>query len=236
MVEPRTVRAYWTQFDAAMARISTASAALPPCDSCGRTARSTPSISSAMRMAGNESWTSATRMMKASSRPPTKPAMSPSATPTTTASATDATPTSSETRAPYMIAESTSRPWSSVPSRWPALRAQLPGRRRERVEQVERGEVEGIGRREPGREHRGDDADREHDRRDDRHRRAAEAVGDVAVPGAERARADDRRLRDRDFRRDAVAAVAHVESPFSACSAVARAWPTSIAFQSGRST
>ena len=29
---------------------------------------------------------------------------------------------------------------------------------------------------------------------------------------------------------------AHVDSPFSACSAVARAWPTSIAFQSGRST
>jgi hypothetical protein len=71
----------------------------------------------AIRMAGNESWTSATRMMNASSLPPTYPAMRPSDTPSTMARITEARPINSEMRAPNMIAESTSRPWSSVPSR-----------------------------------------------------------------------------------------------------------------------
>ncbi len=69
IVEPRTVRAYCTQFASAIARISTGTAALA-CASRGSAARATPSISSAIRIAGNDSWTSATRMMTASTRPP----------------------------------------------------------------------------------------------------------------------------------------------------------------------
>ena len=69
-VEPRTVRAYSTQPEAAIARTSTYTASWS-CDSLGSAARTTPSISSAMRMAGKESCTSATRMMKASILPPT---------------------------------------------------------------------------------------------------------------------------------------------------------------------
>jgi hypothetical protein len=49
--------------------------------------------------------------------PPTKPDSSPRPTPTTIDSSTDATPTNSEMRAPYMMADRMSRPWSSVPSR-----------------------------------------------------------------------------------------------------------------------
>jgi len=43
---------------------------IAPCMLEGRAMCTTPSISRAIRMAGNESWTSATRMMKASMRPP----------------------------------------------------------------------------------------------------------------------------------------------------------------------
>ena len=65
-VKPRTVRAYRTQKEARlrqshrneMSRVRAASAC------------ATPSMSSAMRMAGKLSWMSATRMMNASSRPP----------------------------------------------------------------------------------------------------------------------------------------------------------------------
>ena len=70
-VEPRTVRAYCTQFETPIAKISTNSAIGPPCVSRGSTARATPSIRSAIRIAGNDSWTSATRMMNASILPPT---------------------------------------------------------------------------------------------------------------------------------------------------------------------
>ena len=105
----------------------------------------------------------------------------PRLTPTHTARATEATPTSSEMRAPNMIADSTSRPWSSVPSRYSGSRAGHAMRRRQRVEQVQRREVERIVRRDPGREQRGGEADTQHERRDDRDRRAAEAVREIAV-------------------------------------------------------
>ena len=70
MVEPRTVRAYCTQFDMPIAKISTAMATLS-CAPRGSMTRATPSINSAIRIAGNDSCTSATRMITASTRPPT---------------------------------------------------------------------------------------------------------------------------------------------------------------------
>ncbi len=68
-VEPRTVRAYCTQPDTPIASTSTYTA-ISACSRAGKTTRASPSISSAMRMAGNDSCTSASRMMKASTRPP----------------------------------------------------------------------------------------------------------------------------------------------------------------------
>ncbi|MNR02662.1 hypothetical protein D3C85_1185230 [compost metagenome] len=68
-VEPRTVRAYCGQPASAMAPISTGNA-ISSCMSRGTAARATPSIKSAIRMAGNDNCTSATRMMNASMRPP----------------------------------------------------------------------------------------------------------------------------------------------------------------------
>jgi hypothetical protein len=68
-VEPRTVRAYCGQLETPIATISTSSAT-SPCALRGSAARAIPSIRSAIRMAGNESCTSAARMMKASRRPP----------------------------------------------------------------------------------------------------------------------------------------------------------------------
>ena len=62
-VEPRTVRAYCTQPGSAMARISTPNASDVVARS-GSSARPTPAISSAIRIAGNDSSTSHTRMMK----------------------------------------------------------------------------------------------------------------------------------------------------------------------------
>ena len=108
-VDPRTVRAYCTQFEMPIAKMRTKSAT-EPCASRGSTARVTPSISNAIRMAGNESCTSATRMMKPSTLPPAKPAIRPRLTPTTTANITEAKPTKSDMRAPNMMAESKSRP------------------------------------------------------------------------------------------------------------------------------
>ncbi len=67
-------------------------------------------------MAGKESITSHTRMMKASTLPPMYPDSSPRLTPRMTDSATEASPIRSDTCMPNMIAENTSRPWSSVPS------------------------------------------------------------------------------------------------------------------------
>ena len=108
MVLPRTVRAYCTQPVSEMAMISTPKAN----DSLasGNSARPTPAISSAIRMAGKDSITSHTRIRKASIQPPLKPAMSPSATPTMTEMMTEATPTTSEMRAPYISADKMSRP------------------------------------------------------------------------------------------------------------------------------
>ncbi len=70
-VEPRTVRAYCTQLARPIEPTSTPIASQSLCASRGSSARAEPSISSAIRMAGKDSWTSATRMMKASTRPPT---------------------------------------------------------------------------------------------------------------------------------------------------------------------
>ena len=81
-----------------MARISTAKARLV-C-AFGNSARPTPAISSATRMAGNDSITSHRRMRNVSTQPPRKPASRPSVTPIAADSATAATPTTSEMRAP----------------------------------------------------------------------------------------------------------------------------------------
>src|SRR5690606_5279628 len=70
MVEPRTVRANWTQNDRPIenTRIQKANRSrsrLP------KMPRAAPSISSAIRIAGKVSWTSAMRMITLSTRPPT---------------------------------------------------------------------------------------------------------------------------------------------------------------------
>src|SRR6185312_8758148 len=70
MVEPRTVRAYCTQKERPIDRISTSSARLS-WNSRGTMPRMMPSTSKAMRMAGKLSWISAMRMMMASVTPPT---------------------------------------------------------------------------------------------------------------------------------------------------------------------
>ena len=69
-VEPRTVRAYCTQFDSADGDDQHGDGDARRARSRGSATRATPSISSAIRIAGNESCTSATRMMNASTRPP----------------------------------------------------------------------------------------------------------------------------------------------------------------------
>jgi hypothetical protein len=71
-------------------------------------------------MDGKLSITSQVRMIRASTRPPTKPDNRPRLTPTSTDSNTEAKPTNNEMRAPYMSADKMSRPWSSVPSRYRA--------------------------------------------------------------------------------------------------------------------
>ena len=65
---------------------------------------------------GTDSMASAMRDSTASTHPPTNPASSPSGTPMSTAPSTETTPAISEARAPQMRRESTSRPFSSVPS------------------------------------------------------------------------------------------------------------------------
>jgi hypothetical protein len=61
---------------------------------------STASSTSAMRIAGNESWMSAMRMMTASTFPPKYAAASPSTSPMASAMTVLATPTESEMRRP----------------------------------------------------------------------------------------------------------------------------------------
>src|SRR5437867_3734004 len=67
-------------------------------------------------MKGNASWASASVMIMVSVQPPRKPARRPSVAPTIPPTTTAAKPTSSETRAPWIIRERTSRPRWSVPS------------------------------------------------------------------------------------------------------------------------
>ena len=68
-VEARTVRAYCAQLDRPIATMITITAVVSYC--CGGISpRATPKISSAIRMAGKESWMSATRMMTISILPP----------------------------------------------------------------------------------------------------------------------------------------------------------------------
>ena len=71
--------------------------------------------SNAIRMSGMESSTSTKRMINVSHAPPKKPANMPSVTPMTTAIATPAVAVARETRAPWMMRLSTSRPCASVP-------------------------------------------------------------------------------------------------------------------------
>ncbi len=72
-------------------------------------------------MAGTVSWMSASRMITPSTQPPRKPASRPSSTPVVTDSTMAASPIISDTRVPQRMAEKTSRPWLSVPSRCAAL-------------------------------------------------------------------------------------------------------------------
>ena len=62
IVAPRTVRANWAQFDRPMATMSTQTAALS-CWLGGMMPRAMPKISNAIRIAGNDSWISAMRMI-----------------------------------------------------------------------------------------------------------------------------------------------------------------------------
>ena len=68
--EPRTVRAYCTQNDRPIAPMITNSA-ISSCFCTEIRPRTTPSINSATRIAGNVSCTSAIRMITASVAPPT---------------------------------------------------------------------------------------------------------------------------------------------------------------------
>ena len=112
------------------------------------------------------------------------PTAGPAPTPSTIDSTTDARPTNSEMRAPYMMVDRMSRPWSSVPSRKLRLppSIQAGGRRASLRSIVARskglcGASQGANsaqnRHSSGRQ-----------RRDDGHRRVAEAVPDVAVEEA----------------------------------------------------
>ena len=183
-VEPRTVRAYCTQPVSAIARISTpkASASWRIREQRARRRRRSAAPPG---WPGRTACTSQMRMMKASIRPPTKPASRPSATPISIDSSTDATPTTSEMRAPYISADRMSRPWSSVPSRYLALPPLDPCRRQARIAEFERRQVERVVRRDPARRTpRRTTQTNATSAAADRHRRGAEAVADVAVEPA----------------------------------------------------
>ena len=77
---------------------------------------STASSVSATRMDGMLSCKSTRRMMRPLTRPPRHAAVSPSTVPVMAANPVAANPTSRLVRSPYRIADSMSRPWSSVPS------------------------------------------------------------------------------------------------------------------------
>ena len=95
----RTVRAYCTHPEIPIAKIRT-NCAIFSNAALGSATRTMPLISSAIRIAGKESCTSAMRMIRASSRPPTYPETRPSVTPSTIANSTAVMPTASEMRAP----------------------------------------------------------------------------------------------------------------------------------------
>ena len=86
-VRPRTVRAYGTQPESVIAKISTKYAtdswAAP-----GNADRKMPSTNKATKIAGKESITSHTRISTVSIQPPANPAVTPSPTPITMESAT----------------------------------------------------------------------------------------------------------------------------------------------------
>ena len=179
IVEPRTVRAYCTQPDSEIAMISTANASV----SCafGKSARPTPSISSAIRIDGNDSITSQIRMINASTLPPAKPDSSPSPTPTTTDTITDASPTNNEMRGPEHQRREDVAALIVGAQRVFGPPLVIPGGRQACVRELQRRQVEGVVRRHHIREQRAEHADEGDHRRADRHRRIAEAVPDVAV-------------------------------------------------------
>ena len=78
-------------------------------------------IAIASTSAGNASSASMTRIASRSKVPPRYPARSPTETPTRNPMLTEMTPTDSEMREPQRTRENTSRPRSSVPSRWSRL-------------------------------------------------------------------------------------------------------------------
>ena len=109
------MRAYCTQPAKPMASTSTGMASAS-CRVAGSATRATPSMSSAIRIAGKESCTSATRMIDGVEPAAEVAGSSPSETPSTSDSSTEARPTPSEMRAPCMMVDRMSRPWLSVPS------------------------------------------------------------------------------------------------------------------------
>ena len=146
----------------------------------GNSARPTPAISSAIRIAGNDSITSQMRMISASSRPPNSRRPARGHADDEREHRPRRTPTKSEMRAPYISAERMSRPCSSVPSRYLLDARPDPRRRQQRIAQLERREVERVVRRDHVGEDRAEDADQRDGRGADRDRRSAEAVANIA--------------------------------------------------------
>ena len=81
----------------------------------GHTARAMPVTSRAIKIVGRLSTTSARRMMIVSTQPPEYPASTPSRTPRVAEISTAMVPIITDTRRPYRMTESRSRPWLSVP-------------------------------------------------------------------------------------------------------------------------
>jgi len=76
----------------------------------------TLTIRMAMSTPGNESMTSTRHMVKLSTHPPKKPAISPIKTPTSSPPSESATPFNKEEHAPHTVRAKTSRPSSSGPN------------------------------------------------------------------------------------------------------------------------
>src|SRR6218665_257821 len=202
MVTPRTVRAYCTQFDNPIAATTTQMAT---CSwiSLGSTVRARPSISKATKIVGKLSCTSARRRIKLSRRPPAYPLNRPSVTPMSIDNTVAVMATISDTRKPYNITDSKSRPWPSVPNQYigapppnpaapRAVRAEpihrraalQPGRRHARIHQIQGGGVEGVLRRQPGCKQGEHCVKRQHRSADQGFRAAQKAVTQIRVAGA----------------------------------------------------